>query len=202
MPCYHSGATAHKPYECSYCINRIQCNNCNRTGPKALVFCPPQQRGRGRTTFHLRYLTHTQRGTPSSFLPRRVSSGRFNRFLSAWSLRFAPISVYRRVLVYLIGSHNSHDSERSPIQYTVKVNGLQISMEVDSGSCYSLLNSDWWNLLGRPVLRLGPILKKVSQNIIPVLGIANFEVRLNNQYKQLCIVFLDRSDTASLLGRE
>ena len=75
-------------------------------------------------------------------------------------------------------------------------------MEVDSGSCYSLLNSDWWNRLGRPVLRRGPILKDISRNIIPVLGIANVEVRLNGQFRQLRVVFLDRTDTASLLGRE
>ena len=75
-------------------------------------------------------------------------------------------------------------------------------MEVDSGSCYSLLNSDWWNRLGRPVLRQGPILKDVSRNLIPVLGIANVEVQFNGQFKQLRVVFLDRSDTAFLLGRE
>ena len=75
-------------------------------------------------------------------------------------------------------------------------------MEVYSGSCYSLLNSDWWNRLGRPVLRRDPILKDVSQNFIAVLGIANIEVRLNKQFKQLCVVFLDRPETASLLGRE
>ena len=89
-----------------------------------------------------------------------------------------------------------------PIQYTVEVNGSPISMEVYSGSCYSLLNSDWWNRLGRPVLRRDPILKDVSQNFIAVLGIANIEVRLNKQFKQLCVVFLDRPETASLLGRE
>ena len=74
-------------------------------------------------------------------------------------------------------------------------------MEVDSGSFYSLLNSHWWNRLGRPVLRRNPILKDVSQNIIPDLEIANVEVRLNNQFKQLCVGFLVRPDTASLLGR-
>ena len=73
-------------------------------------------------------------------------------------------------------------------------------MEVDSGSCYSLLNSDWWNRLGRPLLRQGPIFKAVSRNIIPVLGIANVEVRLNIQFKRLRVVCLDRPDTASLFG--
>ena len=46
------------------------------------------------------------------------------------------------------------------------------------------------------------ILKDVSRNIIPVLGIANVEVLLNSKSKQLRVVFLDRPDAASLLGRE
>ena len=87
------------------------------------------------------------------------------------------------------------------MQYTVEVNGTPISMEVDSGSCYPLLISEWLNRFGRPLLRRGPILKDVSRNIIPVLGIADVEVRLNGQSKQLRVVFLDRTDIASLLGR-
>ena len=75
-------------------------------------------------------------------------------------------------------------------------------MEVESGSCYSLLNSDWWNRLNRPVLRRGLILKNVLQNHIPVFGIANVDVRLNGQFKQFRVVFLDCFDTASPLGRE
>ena len=75
-------------------------------------------------------------------------------------------------------------------------------MEVDSGSCYSLLNSDWWNRLGRPLLRQGPLLQDVSRNIIPVLGVANVEVQLNTQFNQLRVVFLDRPETASLRGRK
>ena len=75
-------------------------------------------------------------------------------------------------------------------------------MKVDSSSCYSLPNSGWWNLLGRPVIRRGPILIDVSQNLIRVLKIANVEVRLKDQSKQLRVVFQNRPDTASLLRRE
>ena len=75
-------------------------------------------------------------------------------------------------------------------------------MEVDSGSCYSLLNSDWCNLLGKPILFQGKILNKVSRHFLPFLEVANVEVRLSNQSKQLRVVFVDRPDTASVLGRE
>ena len=62
--------------------------------------------------------------------------------------------------------------------------------------------SDWWNRLDRPVIRQGPIIKDVFRNGIPVPGIANVDVRLNGQSKQLRVVFLNGPDTASLLGRE
>ena len=101
-------------------------------------------------------------------------------------------------------SHSSRDSKRTPhtVYSTVEVNGTPISIEVDSGSSYSLLNSDWWNCLGKPILRQGTILKDVSPNLIPVLGVAKVEVRLSNQSKQLRVVCLDRPDSASLLGHE
>ena len=66
-----------------------------------------------------------------------------------------------------------------PITYNVEVNGLPISMELDSGSCYSLINSEHWKQLGKPELAKEPELRDVSRNAIPVLGISFVDVRLN-----------------------
>ena len=74
-------------------------------------------------------------------------------------------------------------------------------MELDSGSCYSLLNSEHWKQLGQPELSKGPELRDVSRNSTPVLGMAYVEVRLKEQLKRLRMVFIDRPDTASLIGR-
>ena len=43
-----------------------------------------------------------------------------------------------------------------PITYNVEVNRLPIAMELDSGSFYSLLNSEHWTQLGKPELTKGP----------------------------------------------
>ena len=83
-----------------------------------------------------------------------------------------------------------------PITYNVQINGVPITMELDSGPCYSLCNSNYWKQLGRPEPR------DVSQNELFVLGIAYVNVSLNDQNKQLRVVFIDSPDTASLLGRE
>ena len=173
QPCYRWGTSWHNPFVCNYLTQLLQWYNCGQRGHKALVCHQPRQQGRGGSTFQLRCFAHTQRGTPNSFQPRRVSLNRFTRYFRrgvSGSQQFhytkeseSTLSVFT---IYAIQSVPS-------IQYTVKVNGTPISIEVDSRSCYSLLNSDWWNRLGRPVLRRGPILKDVSLNIIPVLGIAN-----------------------------
>ena len=89
-----------------------------------------------------------------------------------------------------------------PITYYVEVNGLPITLELDSGCCYSLLNSEHWKQLGKPELTKGPELRDVLRNAITVLGIAYVDVRLQEQHKRLRVVFIDRPDTASLLGRE
>ena len=44
MPCYRYGTSRQKQYECSYFLKQLQCNNCKRTGHKALVCCQPRQR--------------------------------------------------------------------------------------------------------------------------------------------------------------
>ena len=89
-----------------------------------------------------------------------------------------------------------------PITYKVKINRLSIEMKLDSGSYYSLLNSDHWKQLGQPELANRPELRDVSRNSIPVLGMAYVEVRIKEQLKRLRVVFIDRRDTASIIGRE
>ena len=59
-----------------------------------------------------------------------------------------------------------------PITYKVEVNECPISMELDSGLCYSYLNSEHWKQLGQPDLANRPELRDVSKNSIPVFGIA------------------------------
>ena len=56
--------------------------------------------------------------------------------------------------------------------------------------------------MGKPELKKGPELRDVSRNAIPVLGIAYVDVRLKEHHKRLRVVFIDRPDTESLLGRE
>ena len=90
----------------------------------------------------------------------------------------------------------------SLITYNVEANGLPITMKLDSGFCYSLLNSEHWKQLGKPELKKVPELRDFSRNGIPVLGIAYVDVRLKEQLKRLQVVFIVRSDTASLLGPE
>ena len=110
---YCCGTSRNNSYECNYFTQRLQCNNCGRKGHNALVCCQPRQRRRGRSTFQPRGSAHTQRGTLNSFQHRRFFKYIYH-LSSAWILRFAAISLYRRFRVNFIGSHNTRFSERSP----------------------------------------------------------------------------------------
>ena len=68
-----------------------------------------------------------------------------------------------------------------PITYKVEVNGLPITMELDSGVCSSLLNSDHWKLLGQPDLKKRPVLRDISRNANFVLNITYVEIQLKEQ---------------------
>ena len=165
QPCYRCGTSGHNSVECNYFTQRLLCNNCGQRGHKALVCHQPRQRGRGITTYQPRGSAQTQRGTPNFFQPRRVSSNRFIRFprrgvSGSQQSHYTEESVSISLILTIYAIQTV-----SPIKYTAEVNGTPISMKVDSGSCYFLLNSDGWNRLGRPVLHRGPILKDVLQNI-------------------------------------
>ena len=95
------------------------------------------------------------------------------------------LSHYTKETEFTLSILTNHAIQKVlPIKYIVEVNHTSTSIKIVSDSCYTLLNSDLWNRLGRPVLRRGPILKYISQNLIPVLGIADIEVRLNGQSKK------------------
>ena len=89
-----------------------------------------------------------------------------------------------------------------PLNCTAFINGNSIQMKIDTGSSFSLINSNWWKQLGKPLLRRRPTLRDVSGSLVPVLGIGFVNVSLNGPHKQLRIVFLASSDTKSILGRE
>ena len=209
QPCYRCGTSGHQSYQCEYLTKGFICFNCQKIGHRSSMCFQPQRHTRSKS------VTVSRDSSNSAWKLSIFSTAAWfptsARLPTSWVWQ-ASLSVVAEVLTNLTILKSPNQLRqflrfmrfRTFLQYkyTVEVNGTPISMEVDSGSCYSLLNSDWWNRLGRPLLRQGPTLKDVSRNIIPVLGIANVDVKLNGQSKQLRVVFLDRPDTASLLGRE
>ena len=204
-PCYRCGRSGHVPDKCDYFTQNRECLNCHVHGHKASVcFRSHPPRGSGSAPRFSRGTPNAYRGNVRSFNSSQPSRG-YSRSFRGFSHRGGSTAAKQ--------THYSEEEDENtssvltvhsiqnvpPIIYTVEVNGIPIDMEVDSGSCFSMLNSDWWRRLGQPVLRRGPSLRDVSRNLIPVKGIGNVEVQLKWQRKQLRVVFLDRPDTASLL---
>ena len=189
QPCYRCGTSGHQPDQCDYYIRRYKCFNCQITGHKASVCCQPRQPQRchkpfqPRGSFQLQQSSQPQRGfQPQRFIEpqrfcqpqhgiepqRELSQSDQEQPVCAQGTASSPFdSQYMEEYESTASVLTVHaDQDVIPaITYIVKVNGTSIKMEVDSGSCYSLLSSDWWNRLGRPLLRYGPtLIRRLSKH--------------------------------------
>ena len=198
------------PERCFFLTLNLTCNKCGRIGHKATVYkSQPQYKPLESTlkssSKNWRANTLNNDRSKSRSQPRGLSSSHqvndtelFNPDVSDVSDSSNHVDESTSNSIMTV-----HSIENVPqITYKVEINGLLIAMELDSGSCYSLLNSEQWKQLGKPELTKGPGLRDVSRNSIPVLGIAYVDVRLKEQHKRLRVVFIDRPDTAFLLGCE
>ena len=209
VPCERCGKRGHLPEKYYFLTQQLTCNRCGRVGHKATV-CKsrppsPSSQPQHKTSDTSRSASKNWRAKSSNknCLPfrDRSSSHHVNETESLDSdASDSSNHVDDSASGFIITVHSIENV--SPITYNVELNSLPITMELDSGSCYSLLNSEHCKQLGKPELTKGPKLRDVSRNSIPVLGIAYVDVRVKEQQKRLRVVFIDRPDTASLLGRE
>ena len=207
VPCHRCGLRGHQPEQCFFLTRKLTCNKCGDVGHKA-VMCRNNSQHKLQDSSKSS-ATNWRAETSSNEHYSRDRSGNYSRDRSTLhhvndsepqdqfdSSNYVDDSTSNSVMTI-------HSIENvPPITYNVQINGVTITMELDSGSCYSLLNSNYWKQLGRPELVKGPELRDVSRNELPVLGIAYVNVCLKDQNKQIRVVFIDRPDTSSLLGRE
>ena len=204
VSCHRCGRRGHQPEQCFYLTRNLTCHKCGNVGHNARM-CrydtqdKPQDSSKSASK---NWRAETANNDPSkSGSQSRCRSPSYHiDDIEAQDNSDASNHVDDFTSSSIMMVHSIENV--LPITYKVEVNGCPISMELDSGSCYILLNSKHWKQLGQPELAKGPELRDVSRNSIPVLGMAYVEVRLKEQLKRLRVVFIDRPDTASLIGRE
>ena len=213
VSCHRCGRRGHQPEQCYFLTRNLTCHKCGNVGHNARMCRNDFQH---KPQDFSKFSSKNWR-TETSEKERSKSIANNNRSQSQNQFRGRPSSHHIDEIESqdISDASNQVDDSTSssimtvhsienvpPITYKVQVNGLTLTMELDSGSCYSLLNSEHWKRLGQPELAKEPELRDVSPNSIPVLGMGYVDVRLMDKLKRLSVVFIDRPDTASLIGRE
>ncbi|KII61981.1 Transposon Ty3-G Gag-Pol polyprotein [Thelohanellus kitauei] len=87
----------------------------------------------------------------------------------------------------------------SAVVVDVKLNGVDIKMDVDTGATVSCINENIWNLIGAPKLGPAPSLKTYMNHNIPTRGQTNIVVELNAMKLQLQIIVV-KGDEKPIFG--
>lgn len=88
----------------------------------------------------------------------------------------------------------------SEFEFDVRLNGVPLRMEQDTGAEASVAPRSVWVLLGRPKLHTGPRLKAYGGSSLPNLGQAEVKVEFRGVHKRLWITFLESDNAVSLFG--
>ena len=179
------------------------CYNCGRKGQLAVICHSAKQGGgvRGHERGQRRGPGQRRGGTHGT---RKPWSSQGNPSTGYVSKNNDDCCVYSNDndQVGLVGIID--DSLPRPYSIMLEMNGRDVGMVVDTGSCSTLLSEDVWKQLGNPKLhRDGRCLRSYTGHPVPVLGLAALKVNHNGQKVTLVArVVRGSAKTANLLGRD
>ena len=100
--------------------------------------------------------------------------------------------------------HTQGQSSAEPIQVTLAVNGVNMTMELDTGATLSVISEETYHKLfpveTAPTVKTSKAqLKTYTGGVIPILGEIEVEVQYKGQHSELLVVV---GKGLSLLGRD
>ena len=157
VECNRCGKFGHQPERCFFLTLKLICNKCGRVGHKAKVCRSQFQRKPSESTSKSsskdwRGNTLNNDRSKSRSQPRGLSSSHQVNDTELQDPDFSDVSdssnhVEDSTSNSIMTVHSIENVP--PLTYKVEINKLLIAMELDSGSCYSLLNSEHWKQLGK-----------------------------------------------------
>ena len=101
--------------------------------------------------------------------------------------------------------HNSCGAQVNTVQskqfnVTVRVNGVPVSMALDTCAEASIASSLLWHRLGKPALKSPPKPRAYGGREVPALGQCDVEVHYESQRRRLPLVFVESPTKRALFG--
>ncbi|CAB4007683.1 Retrovirus-related Pol poly from transposon [Paramuricea clavata] len=179
--CFRCGSTQHLADKCSHTYTT--CNYCKKAGHLAKV-CFKKKKADSNAKAHNIVATHTDESSDSDSDMNSVNG--------------TPVTIFMQNI-----NSVGQKSEISP-QYKlgVNINGQEVSMEIDTGSSVTLLNSGDFERMGGDTNVLKPstvVLKSYTGNEIKCYGEDNMKVKVGEQVSDIKIRVVEGP---SLLGRD
>ena len=177
--CCRCGSTQHMANKCAHASST--CNYCRKTGHLAKVcFAKKNRERRGINTHQITTTNDTETSSDEETFSDRPT-------------------------IYMKSVNSTEDSSSSTLpgyKLGVTINGQEVSMEIDTGSSVTLLNSKDFSRIGGVTDTLKPatvVLKSYTGNVIKCLGEKEMNVQVGEQVSDLKIRVVEGP---SLLGRD
>lgn len=161
--CWSCGATGHRRADCKYMLNGFKCNECGEAGHKAMV-CPRRSKGASsfcntapqeHTNKKGQRLNATQVDADVDNNVATINTIQVAEQLNAASYTVAPVQ---------------HDGASKQFNLKVSVNGVPVTMALDTCADTSIASSAFWRQLGEPALSSAPTIRAYGGAEVPALG--------------------------------
>uniref|UniRef100_A0AC34G5B9 Uncharacterized protein n=1 Tax=Panagrolaimus sp. ES5 TaxID=591445 RepID=A0AC34G5B9_9BILA len=106
--------------------------------------------------------------------------------------------IYPRSVLTVTSSKQSDYIK--PIKVQVKLNGVDVDFQHDSGAAVTVISKKVWHMIGKPKLHTTEMKLQSYNKMIPVIGNSKIIIQVGKQIKQLWVTVVQQG--SSLFGRD
>ena len=192
--CWSCGETGHQRVDCKYAVYGFKCNECGETGHKAKV-CP--RRSKGAASFRNPAPRNNQKG-------RHVNAaqvdGDADNVSAVNTIRLARQHQQQLSVTSFSVAPVHREGASKPFNVEVSINGVPVTMALDTCADTSIASSALWRQLGEPALTSAPVIRAYGGAAVRALGQCDVDVVYEGQGKNLPLVFVESARERGLFG--
>ena len=179
--CWRCGSSKHMPGECPFRTQK--CFSCQKVGHTKSQCKKVQD-----------YLKRTRKGKPSHHLESTCTSDEED----------PPQHFTREQLSHIDDCTVNMMGKSHPYEATVKLNGTDIQMEIDTGSPRTIISKTVYNQIGNQsdMMKSSVQLRTYTGAKVPILGEALVDVKFDDTHQSIKLPLIVVDSGVSLLGRD